>query len=573
MKWFANLRIVYKLGCLIVLAVLSLSVVGYAGYYYVAKANEDLAAMYKHNLLPVQFLNDSEAQSRHFQVDMLELMLAKDAKRLQDVREDMDKRIAAFAADLEAYEKTGLDPFEAETLKKLREEVKNYRGHRDAIIQLSLQSGKNAEEIYIVYAQTVVPRMDAFQNYTQELAAYSVKKAKEKNAQNQTDFERSRLLILGIFLASSGLFVFCAWLIARMITSPIQEMVAVVGELAGGDFRARPRRGRGQDEMGRLGDGLEAMRSSLQGLMKQVNESAEQVAAASEQLTAGADQSAQVATQVAVSITAVAGDSAKQTEAVDETAAVVAQMSAGVQQVATNTNLAAAKAGQAAETAKEGGESVEKAINQMLQIEQAVNNSAQVVVKLGGRSVEIGQIVDTISGIAGQTNLLALNAAIEAARAGEQGRGFAVVAEEVRTLAEQSQAAAKQIAALIAEIQGDTDEAIAAMGQGTKEVNAGTQVVTEAGQAFGEIAELVLQVAGQVKEISAAIQQLASGSQRIVASVREIEGVSKNTAGEAQTVSAATEEQAASMEEIAAASQGLAKMAQELREGVGKFQI
>jgi len=188
-------------------------------------------------------------------------------------------------------------------------------------------------------------------------------------------------------------------------------------------------------------------------------------------------------------------------------------MSAGIQQVATNTNLVAGKSAQAAETAKEGGKSVEKAVNQMTKIEQTVNNSSQVVATLGARSKEIGQIVDTISGIAGQTNLLALNAAIEAARAGEQGRGFAVVADEVRKLAEQSHDAAKRISTLISEIQGDTDKAVVAMSEGTREVKIGTEVVTTAGNAFRERAILVTEVSNQVKEISAAIQQMAGGSQ------------------------------------------------------------
>lgn len=151
---------------------------------------------------------------------------------------------------------------------------------------------------------------------------------------------------------------------------------------------------------------------------------------------------------------------------------------------------------------------------------------------MGERSKEIGQIVDTISGIAGQTNLLALNAAIEAARAGEQGRGFAVVAEEVRKLAEQSQEAAKKIAELIGEIQGDTDKAVIAMNEGTREVKTGAEVVNVAGAAFREIAEMVTQVSGQVKEISAALQQMASGSRQVASSVKKIDELSRASVGE-----------------------------------------
>ena len=113
-------------------------------------------------------------------------------------------------------------------------------------------------------------------------------------------------------------------------------------------------------------------------------------------------------------------------------------MSAGIQQVSASTNQVAEQSTQAVGKAAEGGKAVEEAVSQMIQVEDTVITSAEVVAKLGERSQEIGQIVGTISGIAVQTNLLALNAAFEAARAGEQGRGFAVVAEEVRKLAEQS---------------------------------------------------------------------------------------------------------------------------------------
>ena len=366
--------------------------------------------------------------------------------------------------------------------------------------------------------------------------------------------------------------VFILWF-SRRIAKPIQQLELVASRIADGDISLNKLSITSNDEIGRLGNAFEKMTENLRGLIRTIALTTDQVAASSEELTASAEQSAQASNQVAGAISDVAHGAEKQLQAVDETSAVVEQMSAGIQQVAASSNQVAGNSFRAAEMAKEGDKSVAKAVSQMVYIEQIVNNSSQVVAKLGERSKEIGQIVDTISGIAGQTNLLALNAAIEAARAGEQGRGFAVVAEEVRRLAEQSQEAAKQIAKLISEIQGDTDKAVVAMGEGTREVKVGTEVVTAAGQAFKEIATLVTQVSEQVKEISAASQQMAGGSQQIVASVKEINEHSKTAVGQAQTVSAATEEQSASMEEIATSSHALAKMAEVLTQAVYKFKV
>jgi methyl-accepting chemotaxis protein len=343
--------------------------------------------------------------------------------------------------------------------------------------------------------------------------------------------------------------------------------------LAQGDLRESETKVFSEDEIGQLAKGFRDMRANLRDLITKVHSQSEQLAASSEELTASADQSAQAATQVAISITDVATGAEEQLSVANEASAVVEQMSASIQQVAATTNDVAEQSTQAASKASEGNRSVNKAVTQMIQIEETVNTSAKAVAELGERSKEIGQIVATISGIAGQTNLLALNAAIEAARAGEQGRGFAVVAEEVRKLAEQSQEATKQIASLISEIQGGTDKAVLAMDDGTREVKLGAEVVNAAGLAFQEIVVLVNQVSEQVKGVSLAIDQMAVGSQQIVGSVNRIDNLSKKTTAEAQMVSAATEEQSASMEEIASSSQSLANLAMDLQEAVSKFRV
>lgn len=459
--------------------------------------------------------------------------------------------------------------------KKINPELKLQQSELDdrliTLFKTAAQSGKQSRGVYSfvdgVDRVAVCTPIDlpGGQRWVMTVAAPEVEATHEMSALARTMFIIS---IICLIITTVAIII-----LARRFAKPISIIRDECLLLSQGDLRERKAKVSSEDEIGQLAKGFREMRTHLHDLVAKVHDQSEQLAASSEELTASADQSAQAANQVAASITDVAKGAVQQQTIVNETSAVVEQMSASIQQVAATANEVAGQSAQAANRANEGTTSVNKAVEQMTQIEKTVNTSAKVIAELGERSKEIGDIVATISGIAGQTNLLALNAAIEAARAGEQGRGFAVVAEEVRKLAEQSQQATEQISALIGGIQGDTDKAVIAMNDGTREVKLGAEVVNAAGHAFQEIVDLVTQVSDRVKEIAVAIDQMASGSQQIVGSVNKIDILSKQATGEAQTVSAATEEQSASMEEIASSSQSLATLATDLREAVSKFRV
>ena len=573
MKLINNLTVGKKVSVLVILSIVFLCTIGYSGYHYLLKMNNDMESMHTDRLMPVKLLNENHSHARAIEADLFKMMLTTDMGLKQSLKQDIDARVDTFNNNLANYEKPKLDPTEKEILPKLKSTLQEYKGSMSEVIALAMANENS--KAYQLYTERAQKDAETFQKYITELAEYNAKTADKINTENDEDFTKAKTIFLGILLTALTIMLAFSRLIIKAITVPLGKIVAHLTYFADKDFSndvsqeflVR------KDEFGKIAFASNKVTESMRMLIRQMEESAEQLSAASEELTASAQQSAQVTTQVATAISEVAAGSGKQLSAIDDTSAVVEQMSAGIQQVAANTNNVAGTSDKTAVAAQEGNQAIETAVKQMNTIEQTVSKSAMVVEKLGERSKEIGQIVDTISGIAGQTNLLALNAAIEAARAGEQGKGFAVVAEEVRKLAEQSQEAAKQIADLIGGIQAETETAVSAMQDGTKEVRKGSEVVNTAGKDFAAIATLVKEVSKEVQDISAAIQQMASGSQQIVDSVKSIDNISKNTAEHAQTVSAAAEEQSASMEQIAASSQSLAKMAETLQSAISHFKI
>lgn len=363
--------------------------------------------------------------------------------------------------------------------------------------------------------------------------------------------------------------------LTKQIARPVHRITMEIDRMAAGNFTCNddPILNKRVDEFGNVAHSLSKMKMNLQELIVNVQEKMELLAAYSKELHVSAEQSAQASAQVADSVMYMASGTDKQAMAIQETLTVVEKSAKDVQFVADHAQQAVGSATIATTAAVDGGNLIISAHRQMRSIQETVGSSAQVVGKLGDRSKQIGQIVDTITGIAGQTNLLALNAAIEAARAGEQGRGFAVVAEEVRKLAEQSQSAAKLIATLIGEIQSETTQAVIAMHNGTEEVEIGAKVVADAGLAFENIIVLIKKVTTQVTEISQAGGQVLGGSQNIVEGVRGMNVVTQEVSAQTQLVSAATEEQTASMEEIAATSRALTYMAEELQDALSKFKV
>ncbi len=320
--------------------------------------------------------------------------------------------------------------------------------------------------------------------------------------------------IIGVTLLAN--IALLAWFIRRRILSPLRQVCHGLHQLAQGQLD-QPIRANSQDEFGQLAASAETLRRTWQDLLVRFRQMAEQVAVAAEQIARGNQDLSARTEQSAASL--------------EQTAASTTALAETVRHGSDAARTANQLADQASRVAQGSGDSARQAIATI----EAIQASSQ----------RIADITGVIDGIAFQTNILALNAAVEAARAGEAGRGFAVVAGEVRSLAQRSAEAARQIKALI-------EESVA-------QIHSGSQQVQAAGSSMMEVVNAVQRVADTIGEVSASAQDQSEGIVQINAAMSQLEQ--------------ATQQNAALVEEATAAAQALQRQAHDLLEALRVFRL
>jgi len=293
----------------------------------------------------------------------------------------------------------------------------------------------------------------------------------------------------------------------------IRDFLRVTREIAQGDLR---RRGEvTEDVLGSVIDSINLMVEEIASTLLGVREAADTV-------SAGADQVIRATDEIGVSVESQLASARRVAES-------VAEVTGSVRGVSERAEASSGAARQTLEAARTGQQVVGESLDSMQRIRGEVQGIARRIKALGDRSLEISEIVDTISGISSQTNLLALNAAIEASGAGEQGARFAVVADEVRKLAEESAASSKRIAGLIKTVQAEIHDAVGAMEAGTVEVETGFRLAQQAGERLERIAEISNSSAELAQQISSQTAGQVESIEQVAATVSAIAELAHQT--------------------------------------------
>lgn len=566
-----HLSVRRKIQTLIVTAVVAMLLIAGAGLYFLNQMSNASRAMYQENLLPIQEVAQIRIDTRALDSFLVEMILTKEDTRITELQADIDTRQEQIRTSVTKIEEGG--HFNAQEKKQLEELKDNVLAYDNSMTLVQDAATRNeTEEAYTAYSQGLEQVRDNVADSAKNLMASMTKQAKALDAQNQAEKQTAFYLMLGIFLLAVLLFAGLAMYITRLITRPIRQLQGWMDQSGNGDLTVRGTYD-SKDELGQLTTSFNEMIASQQQVVLELTGTADRVAVASDELSVNAESTTKATEMVAVTMEEMASGASQQLHQVSDASQTIEELTTSVRYVAGNAQQMTERTADAMEKVALGGQVVGTLGTQMGRIQEDVSRLSHVIDGLGNRSQEIGQITDSIKGVAAQTNLLALNAAIEAARAGEQGRGFAVVAAEVKTLAEQSAVSAKQIESLIRVIQQETEASVASMEKVSTEMTSGIAVVDQAGASFSEIETAITDVTGHVEEVSGAVQEMAAASEQIASVMRTIQAVTEGTAAGTQNISASTEEQMASMEEISSASQSLATMADDLKQVTGRFTV
>jgi methyl-accepting chemotaxis protein len=338
------------------------------------------------------------------------------------------------------------------------------------------------------------PQLAKYTDSTQALVDHDMQGAADGLAAIQSAVASAvRGLIIGVLLALAFAIPIALWIV-KSITRPLNEAVQVLNRVGACDLSVSLDIDT-RDEIGQMASALNTALDKLRSTLLQVTQSATSANSSSQELSAAAE--------------AIASGAQEQAASLEETSASLEQITATVRQSADNAKQASQLASNSKESAEQGKVVVSNAITAMEEINVA--------------SAKISDIISTIDEIAFQTNLLAVNAAVEAARAGEEGRGFAVVASEVRSLAQRSAGAAKEIKALIQD--------------SLRKVERGSELVNRSGETLNSIVGSVKRVTDIVGEIAAAADEQSTGIDQVNTAVTQIDQVTQSNSAQTEELS------------------------------------
>jgi len=517
MNSIRNLRIGPRLGVAFATLLLALCIVAGLGAWQTAKVNDNVDDIGIDALASVEFLGDLRGVADDIRRTSLRVVLETDDQARKPLLAKHDELLSTeLPAVLRAYAKTANSPEEMKLFEAIKTAWAAYVVQDRKILDLVAAGDASFAD---ARKQAVGPSDDAFDAFMaaiREDMVYNVNGGEDAMQSAATTYRDALILDGAAVAVAVALGVLLAVAITRSIVGPIAEAVKVADTVARGDLTSRIAAS-GKDEPARLLAALARMNDSLVGIVGQVRAASDSIATGSSQIASGnADLSQRTE---------------EQASNLQQTAASMEELSSTVRNNSDTARQAATLAGTASEAARRGGAVVGQVVGTMEQI--------------NGSSRKIADIIGVIDGIAFQTNILALNAAVEAARAGEQGRGFAVVASEVRSLAQRSAEAAKQIKGLITE--------------SVERVEAGTRQVDEAGRAMQDIVAQVRHVNDLIGEISSATHEQTQGIGQVGDAVSELDKV--------------TQQNAALVEESAAAAESLSQQAARLVQAVSVFTV